>query len=217
MPNYFNPPRPPVDAVQEPNRPKEKVTAPNLQAAGFSPLLTALLGMTIKDGLVNHTAFSLLRDIFPYVSKQDQTIISQLIGYQNMAGEVLKHPYFPPLETVQQKRPLTNRQKFLELLRAMRKYGGQNANASFAMLERVLNMQQRMTHLSNKGNHMAQALEMMSLFGGQNNEMAGNMKEMSNMANLFSMMNAMGNMGGGGGKGMDMASMAQLFSAMQKK
>lgn len=164
MNRYSHHKRPPQSAVVNP--PSAREAAPRQQqvlpAEGFSPMLTALLSCTLKDGLCNHTAFHLLKDIYPYVAEKDRRQIDLLLGCRNLAGDILAHPYFPPLSVHSRKRPLTPTEKFLGLLRTLSRYGGQNAGQTFTILERFLSMQQRFSKAAS-GSQMSQILELMPL------------------------------------------------------
>ena len=56
--------------------------------SGLSSPLMALLSITMRDGFVNLTSFSMLKDIYPYVSRQDRVVIDNLMGYRNMASDL---------------------------------------------------------------------------------------------------------------------------------
>ena len=200
--------RPDQNAVYKPEAaPPQRVER---QGPGFSPLLTALLTITGKDGLVNKTPFSLLKDIYPYASAYDWARIEQLLASHNAASEIMQHPMLPHLEAYNIKRPLTNEQRFLGMLRVLRKYGGQNADVTFAMLERMLAMKHRMDNVSHGGG-MGDVLSMLGglpgVGGGPAN--TANSGPLSNMAGMMQMMNLMNGMNNGG-----MSNLAGLLGGM---
>lgn len=197
-------------------RPPKKAIAMQDSVHGFSPMLSSLLSCTVKDGLCNQTSWALLRDIYPYVSPQDRHQIDRVLSARNLAGEIAAHPAMPQMETFRLKKPLTQEEKFLGLLKVLRKYGGASSNNTFAMLERMLAMKHRMEHLAGCQNDMSAMMEMMELLGGSS---AGG--EMKQMANMMSMMQALGSMNGASGNGssggMDMSMMMELMKHMNLK
>lgn len=117
-------------------KPVEAVTHKEVERWGFSDALTSLLMMTLTDGMVKNTLFSLLKDIMPYTEKGDQRQIAKMLGIRKMQNtyceERLPH------------RVLTSTERLLGLLRTLKKYSAKGTSDQFTMLERFLCMRQKM-------------------------------------------------------------------------
>ena len=193
--------------------------SPDVQSVGFSPFLSSLLSCTLKDGFCNHTAFQLLNDIYPYVSGRDREVISQLLHTKEFAqyvGEIPQNSY--SLRDIRVHAPLTREQRFLNLLRVFKKYGGIQSDQTFSLFERALNMQCRAQKASNFN-------DMMGLFsqfipGMQNHPLVNMMGMMNHMQsgsggiNPAAMMNMMNLMNGGNGSGMNPAALMNMMNFM---
>ena len=205
-------PRPPRSAIQKkPPEPQKHVNS-----LGLSPMLTSLLSVTIKDGLVNKTAFSLLRDVYPYAPPQDQKKIATLLEYRNAAGELIKKSSAPPIGPLPISRPLTQKEKFFKLMQVLRKYGGKDSSDTFTMLERMIEMKSRFDKMGQRapGGSMPEMIRLLSdtgAFGKGGGPNMGNLAGMMNMVNMMSMMN---NMSGGDGGGPDLS---MLMNMMKNK
>lgn len=156
----------------------------------FSPVLTGMLSLVISDGLCNSTAFSLLRDLQPYVSAHDSELIGALIANRNSASKVLNHHALPSITTHSIKRTLTPNERMHGMLKVLKKYGGQSSNSVFTILERMILMQQRMT-----GNNGMLDLVSMLMGGGVMPGSNGN-----DIGTIMNLMNMMGGNNSGGGK-----------------
>ena len=193
---------------------------PDVQSVGFSPFLSSLLSCTLKDGFCNHTAFQLLNDIYPYVGGRDREIISQLLHTKEFAqyvGGIPQNSY--SLRDIRVHAPLTREQRFLNLLRVFKKYGGIQSDQAFSLFERALHMRCRAQKASNFS-------DMMGLFsqfipGMQNNpfvNMTGMMNSMQrgpegmDPSAIMNMMNLMN--GGGNGSGMNPAALMNMMNLM---
>lgn len=204
-----------------PSVPQKK--KPDYQQAGFSPFLSSLLSCTLKDGLCNHTAFQLLNDIYPYVSGQDRETISQLLHtkeFANYVGGIPQNSY--SLRELRVHAPLTSQQRFLNLLRVFKKYGGIASDQAFSLFERALSMQCR----AQKATNFSDMIGLFSQFmpGMQNNPLINMMSMMNNMqggngsmdpSSLMSMMNMMNGMNGTSGSGgMNPAALMNMMNMM---
>lgn len=193
-------PRPPRQNIQ--TLPLSPAHGTQVQSLGFSPLLTSLLSYTIRDGLVNKTAFNLLHDIYPYVCETDRARIEQLLACRNLAGELAQTASLPVLpSTLQLKRTLSQQEKLIGLLRVLRRYGGQRQNSGFDMMERMMAMRSRINAASWKPGSMENMFELMELLG-----MTHGTGEIKKMAGLMQMMQQ------GGGDFSNLANLAGMFS-----
>lgn len=218
-----------------PNRPEQNCCEKSEHKpdeSGFSPMLSALFTMILKDGFCNSSAFAMLRDVAPYVSHADAKIIDGLLKFGNKANHLMLNDGCD-LHRHKYNISLSNRQKFLQLLQVLRRYGGKSSDDAFTMIERVMEMNDRVDgtdfnsmlelimpgqKFSYKGkevknerkeqkNEMESVMQLLSMMNG------GNASEMSSAMNMFNSMRNMGNMGNMG----DMGNLAQLFSMMNKK
>ncbi len=117
----------------------------------LSPMLLFLISVAVRDGFVHTTAFSLLKDIYPYVSLTDRQVIENVLGYGNIARKLARDGPFRPLSPPIRKRALTNQEKFSGLLKTLSRYGGQNARRTFMQLEQYMLFRSRVSGLGNKG------------------------------------------------------------------
>lgn len=155
------------------------------QSPHLSPLLSALLGTTIRDGLCNRTAFNLLADIYPYTTGTDRENIKRLLDTHSQLSYIADSPALPPVRTHCLSRPMTQEERFRGMLQVMRKYGGMRQNNTFAMLERYFDMSARINNIKNGKNGMADILSMMA--GPQMSGMMNMMSMMQNMQNFQNM------------------------------
>jgi len=202
---------------------------------GFSPMLSSLLACTLKDGFCNQTAFDLLNDIYPYVCGQDRAQIGRLLGLKGLSNNVMSVPVNTyNLRPIRLHAPLTNTQKFLNLIRVLRRYGGMSSAYIFDSIERIIRVKCRYNQATDFGNivnavtncipgmnrgaggpfgnggfgNMGNIMQMMSMMNMMNG-MGGGM----NPAGLANMMNGMGG-AGGGGPNFDPAMLAALMNMM---
>ncbi len=192
--------------------------------AEFSPLLASLLSCTLRDGLCNHTSFLIFRDMYPFVSAHDRRVIDGLIECQNIAGDIASRYPVHILKPYSMRRALTGRERFLGMLRVLRKYGGRETDCTFSLLERYIGLSERfgfgrqfrkndwdgthdlVKHISDgrKGgermNDMANMMQMLSMLGAMGNRMGGGRSEdgggnAAGMGNMENMMRMMSMLG----------------------
>ena len=106
MPKFPYGPRPVSRQIQntrrEPQRAELGEPAPQagkdrLKNAAFTPELSFLLAMTLKDGLRQGTVLGLLKSIEPYVCARDREAIHQILKAQKIAEEYRTNPPAIPL------------------------------------------------------------------------------------------------------------------------
>ena len=162
------PVRPPAERVyHEPKKvpPKETET---YRQMGFSEMLSALLAMTLSDGMAERTLWSLLKDILPYTEAGDRRQITGMLGMRSAVqrygcgGDRLPH------------RALTLTERLLGLLGTLKKYSAKGTIDQFTMMERFIRMQQKVEQsggdmmpivMELMGTDMGNIMQMMNLFG----------------------------------------------------
>ncbi len=209
-PNGNNSFRPPVQSRQD-------VSGNDLLShTSFSPELSFLLAMTLKDGLSRSAALDLLRDIEPFVSSADREAIRSLRGAQELASDFRKSA--PPPAPPHTDSPLSgfsrlNRQQ--ALLEVMQRYAGSDTSGMMRGLQQSVQMQENFDRMLRRMERMRnmntsspeQMFEAMSMFMPPEQQ-----SQFRNMQNMMRMMSAMGKnmkpedmfrsmMGGMGGMG----------------
>jgi hypothetical protein len=171
-----------------------------LKNAAFSPELSFLLAMTMKDGLRQGSAMDLLKSIEPYVSSSDREAIHQLLGAQKAAEEYRKNPpamsYGFPGAGLNNFSRMSRQQALLEILQH---YASNESSDMMRALQRSSQMQDnfdKMIKRMEKLRHMNMAkpedmFEAMSMFMPQDQQ-----SQFKNMQNMMRMMSTMGNMNG---------------------
>lgn len=208
------------NGFQAPSPPRQDTGARDLlKSTTFSPELSFLLAMTLKDGMSRATVLNLLRDIEPYVSSADRDAIHSLRGAQTLAEDFRKTP--PPSGPPHTGAPLSgfsrlNRQQ--ALLEVLQRYAGRDASGLMKNLQQSAQMQEnfdrmlrRMERMRNMNMSSPEDIfEAMSGFmppeqQSQFRNMQAMMRMMSGMGknmkpeDMFRMMSGMGGMGGMGG------------------
>ena len=134
-PSGYRPPAPP---------PQPEPSGRDLLAhTSFSPELSFLLAMTLKDGLSRSAVLDLLRDIEPFVSASDRQAIRSLRGAQEVAQE-LRRPV-PPVNPPHTAAPLSGYSRLSRqqaLLEIMQRYAGHDAGGMMKNLQRSAQMQE---------------------------------------------------------------------------
>jgi hypothetical protein len=181
------------------------------KTASFSPELSFLLAMTMKDGMRQGTPTDMLRSIEPYVSSGDREAIHQILGAQKLAEEYRMNPPQPahgyPGSGLSDFSRLTRQQALLEILQ---NYASRESSDMMRALQQSSHMQEnfermirRMEKLRNMKMSSAEDMfEAMSFFMPPG--------EQSNFRNMQNMMGMMGNM-----KGFNPEDMMKFMSMMR--
>ncbi len=188
--------------------------------ASFSPELSFLLAMTLKDGLNRQSTFEMLKKIEPYVSNGDKEAIHSIISAQHMTEEYRLHP---PVSAPN--RSGTGLNSFSRLARqqalidVLSQYAGSDTKAMMQGLAQSARMQdnfERMTRRMEKLRNMnasspEQMFDALSMFmppeeQGKFRNMQNMMRMMGNMGSfkpedMFKFMGGMGNSGNTGNMG----------------
>ncbi len=166
-----------------------------LNRASFSPELSFLLAMTLKDGLRQGSIKDLLRSIEPYVSGGDREAIHKILSAQKMADEYRKNPpsapYGFPGSGLNEFSRLSRQQALLEILQH---YASSESLSIMRSLQRSAQMQEnfeRMLKRIEKLRHMKTSspddlVEAMSLFMPPQEQ-----SRIRNMQNMIRMMGGM--------------------------
>lgn len=163
--------------------------------ASFSPELSFLLAMTLKDGVSRETAMEMLRKIEPFVSGGDKEAIHSIFNAQRMAAEY-RPPVFPPNRSGTGLNSFSRLSRQQALLDVLSQYAGADAKAMMRRLAESARMQdnfERMTRRMEKLKNMnisspEQMFEALSVFMPP--------EEQNRLRNLQNMMRMMNNMGG---------------------
>lgn len=189
---------------------------PDLKGMGLSSSLMTLLGIALQDGFAGQATFSLLKDIYPYVSPHDRHAIEHALRYRNVADTLTTtHAGSEHIRPYHSKRVLGSKEKFSSLLQTLGRYSGQKAKRTFSQLERYVRLQEKMSRLQKDGFSMANLPDIIGLFTTADHPDASHAAD--DIARATSMMQMMQNMGSGNGGGngnMDMASMMSMLSSM---
>jgi len=205
MPRFPYGPRPVSRQIQYTRResqPAENAPDPAAQAednllknAAFSPGLSFLLAMTMKDGLRQGTAMDLLRSIEPYVSASDREAIRQIMNAQKMADEYRHNPpsmtYGFPGADLNGFSRMSRQQALLEILQH---YASRDGSEMMRAMQRSVQMQDnfdRMVKRIEKLRNMNTAspedmFEAMSIFMPSDQQ-----SQFKNMQNMMRMMGGM--------------------------
>lgn len=114
-----------------------------LRHTAFSPELSFLLAMTLKDGLNRDSVLNLLRDIEPYVSASDREAIRSLRGATGFADDFKR--YAPPVAPPRTAAPLSGYSRLSRqqaLLNVLQNYAGRDAGGLMQNLQRSTQMQE---------------------------------------------------------------------------
>lgn len=189
-----------------------------MRNASFSPELSFLLAMVLKDGMSQDRLLNMLNDIEPYVSAGDKAAIHSVIGAIHVSDDFRRSGpvNWPPRPNAE----LSDFSKFSRqhaLLSVMQKYAERDTGNMMRNLQQSVEMQEnfekmirRMQKLRNINSSSPEEMfEALSLFmppAEQANirNMQNMMRMMGSMKNfkpedMFKFMSGMGGMGGMGG------------------
>lgn len=161
---YQNNNMPPKQAIRGPVE-----SPPKYRHNAFSPEFSVLLALTLKDGFCNKTAFSLLRDAYPYVSNHDQEKILRLLTYNNMVNQVTNAPQSVyTYKNIQTNRPLTSKERLLRLLSVLKRYGGMQSQRIFQNMQRSIQLNDNISHVVDQftGHSRSNVYDILSTLNG---------------------------------------------------
>ncbi len=167
-----------------------------LSHASFSPELSFLLAMTMKDGLNRESTFEMLRRIEPYVSAGDKEAIRSIFSAHTMSEEYRRHPNMsPPSRSGTGLNSFSRLSRQQSLLDVLSQYAGNDTRSMMQGLSQSARMQEsfeRMTRRMEKLRNMntsspEQMFEALSMFMPP--------EEQGKFRNMQNMMRMMGNMG----------------------
>lgn len=198
FPFGFRPyPGPPPGIYRAPVQPRHDTSGRDLlKATSFSPELSFLLAMTLKDGMSKTVVLELLRDIEPFVCAADREAIRSLRGAQELAEDFRKA--VPPPGPPHTGAPLSGYSRLSRqqaLLEVLQRYAGHDAGGLMRNLQRSVQMQEsfdRMLRRMERMRHMntsspEQMFEAMSMFMPPEKQ-----AEFRNMQTMMRMMASMG-------------------------
>jgi hypothetical protein len=188
---------PPPGGYRTPAPPRQDTSGNELlKHTSFSPELSFLLAMTLKDGMSRTAVLDLLRDIEPFVSTVDREAIRSLRGAQGLAEDFRKAT--PPPEPPRTAAPLSGFSRLSRqqaLLEVMQRYAGRDTGGMMKNLQQSAQMQEnfdRMLHRMERMRNMntsspEQMFEAMSMFMPPEKQ-----AEFRNMQTMMRMMSNMG-------------------------
>jgi len=192
-------PRRPYPGGYQQNRPQPKISYEQLmEKASFTPELSFLLAMTLKDGMNQNAVLEMLRKIAPFVGAEDQRAIHSLLGARQFTDRFKSEaPSFEPQRGESGLSGYAKHSRQQSLLNVLRGYASDETAGMMKGMQQSYEMQsnfQRMTRRMEKLRNMNSAspedmFEALSMFMPP--EQMGQFK---NMQNMMRMMSNMGNM-----------------------
>ncbi|MCK9479550.1 MAG: hypothetical protein M0R40_08655 [Firmicutes bacterium] len=166
-----------------------------LQHASFSPELSFLLSMTLKDGLDKKTTLDMLKNIEPYVAAQDREAIHSIFHTLNMTDNYRRRPPVPPPGRhgagLSDFSKLSRHQTLLEILQ---RYASQDTCSMLRGLSQSARTQENFERMSRR----IEKLRNMNMSSPENMFEAISMfmpaEEQSKFKNMQNMMRMMGSM-----------------------
>ncbi len=184
--------RAPVRNVQPIKRPEAHEHKQFMEKAAFSPQLSLMLSMVLKDGFCRNTAMDMLKNIYPYAEPNDKKVIDQLFGLREFSLG-----YRPNLhQQLGAGNALSKQERDLNLLRVLKRYASQDTVRMFSRLERSIIMQSDINRLLNRMDMLRNTKvsgpddmlnTMESLLPASERS---NIRNISNMMNLFKNMSS---------------------------
>ena len=196
-------PWPTPQQMQNPQRPsppeeEKKISYEDLMKnASFSPELSFLLAMTLKDGLCQNTVLDMLENIAPYVSAQDKEAIQSILGAKQFSDDFKRTtPVYAPTHSYSGLNGFSKLSRQQALLSVLEKYASNNTAAMMRNLQQSVMMQEnfekmnkRMEKLRNMENASPEdMLDAISIFMP-----AEEQSKFRNMQNMMRMMGSMKN------------------------
>lgn len=167
-----------------------------LRHTSFSPELSFLLAMTLKDGLSKSAVLNLLRDIEPFVSAPDREAIRSLRSAQEHAEDFRRGT--PGAQPARTGAPLSGYSRLSRqqtLLDVLQRYAGPDACAMMRQLQRSAQMQENFERMLKRVERMRH-MNMSSpedLFEAMSGFMPPERQaEFRNMQTMFRMMSTLG-------------------------
>lgn len=143
--NYRNTRYPPIPPKQEQHKKPNSVNS-IFENASFSPQLSLLLSMILKDGFARNTTMELLKNIYPYVDPVDKAMIDRIFDIKEFAGS-----YRPSFNTSPfPGKALSKHERDLNLLRILKQYAAQDTLRIFDRIERSIIMQAEMSRMMHR-------------------------------------------------------------------
>jgi len=188
-----------------------------LKHASFSPELSFLLAMTLKDGMSRQAVMEMLKNIEPHVNASDREAIHSIFNAQQLADEYRRNPpIHPPVHSGTGLNAFSRLTRQQALLDVLSRYAGADTKSMMHSLAQSVSMQEnfeRMTRRMEKLRNMntsspEQMFEALSMFMPPEEQskfrnMQNMMRMMGSMKNFKpeDMFKFMGNMGGMGNMG----------------
>ena len=162
-----------------------------INSASFSPELSFLLAMTLKDGLCKNTMLDMLKNIEPYVSAADKQAIHSILGARQLTENFKRStPDLAPSHSCSKLSEFSKLSRQQALLNVLQKYASNETSAMMQSLQRSTQMQnnfekmnRRMQRLRNmNSSNPEEMFEAMSMFMPQEEQ-----SDFRNMQNMMRM------------------------------
>ena len=188
----------PVPQNRPPQNPPEekKISYGDLMnKASFSPELSFLLAMTLKDGLCQNTVLDMLAKIEPYVSSVDKDAIHSILGARNMTDQFRRStPDIAPQPTHTGLSGFSKLTRQQALLNVLQKYASHETGTMMQSLQRSVKMQEDFARMSRRMETLRstkdpspeQMMEALSMFMPPDQQ-----SQFRNMSQMFKMMGSM--------------------------
>ncbi len=146
------PPPPCAISCQNGPRPESPPRFPEPEELRFSPSLLYLLSLVYRDGFVDRATFGMLRDMLPYLGREDARAARSLLQAGHAARELTElHAHARPPEAAPPRCWLTQSERFLGLLEILQKYGGQQSARAFSQLRRYITLRDKLLGMRSAG------------------------------------------------------------------
>ena len=175
-------------------RPSQQACFPEPEQLCFSPSLLMLLSYVYKDGFVNQATIGMIRDILPYLGKQDAQAARYLLQAGDAARDLAAHPCLKSPQPQPQRCWLTQNERLLGLLDTLKKYGGQNSARAFEQLKKYILLREKLLRMKNCGLDASTLPDIAALLDEHSTGSAAQLQKAMAMANALSGMHAGSNL-----------------------
>lgn len=174
--------------------PQQPPSFPKPEQLCFSPSLLMLLSYVYKDGFVNRATVGMIRDILPYLGKQDALAAHHLLQADEAARELTCLPCVKTPHPQPQRCWLTQSERLLGLLDTLKKYGGQNSVRAFDQLKKYVALREKLMHMRGGGLDASMLPDIAALLDEGSVGSAAQLQKAMAMANALSGMNSGANL-----------------------
>ena len=137
---------------QAPHTEEKKISYEDLmKRATFSPELSFLLAMTLKDGLCRNTVLDMLKNIEPYVSSTDKDAIRTVLGAKQLTDDFRQSsPDYAPRHSGSGLSDYSRHTRQQALLNVLQKYASHDTGVLMRNLQRSAEMQENFERMNKR-------------------------------------------------------------------